>query len=124
MKNRNIILFVAALALLVVAVLSLSDDLMSPYVSFDYARNNADSYVQIIGALDKGAPVQHHQGAFSFTLTGENGETMKARHQGQMPLNFDHADRIVLLGKYDSAATLFEADKVLVKCPSKYSKEQ
>ena len=59
MKNRNIILFSIVLVLLVVAVLSLSNNIMSPYVSFKYAVRNQGSYVQIIGMRDKSKPVEY-----------------------------------------------------------------
>ncbi|HOO72659.1 MAG TPA: cytochrome c maturation protein CcmE [Spirochaetota bacterium] len=124
MKNRNIILFSIVLILMVVAVLSLSNNIMSPYVSFEYAVRNQGSYVQIIGMRDKSKPVEYKDGSFSFTIKGEEGDSMVVSHNGAVPLNFDHADRIVLLGKYDRGSGAFLADKVLVKCPSKYSKEQ
>jgi len=44
----------------------------------------------------------------------------RAEHLGPKPLNFEHADQIVLLGKYSPERDIFEADRVLVKCPSKY----
>ena len=123
MKKRNIIIFSVLLVSVIVAILSLSDNIMSPYVSFKDAVKSG-SYVQVIGKLDKNVPVSHENGSFSFVLTGEEGESMKVVHTGQVPQNFDHADNIVLIGKYDAGAGQFVADKVLVKCPSKYTKQR
>ncbi len=123
MKSRNIIIFLAVLVSVVVAILSLSDNIMSPYVSFGDAIKK-QAYVQIIGQRDKSIPVSRENGSFSFVILSEDGDSMRITHAGQIPQNFDHADRIVLLGKYDPAMGAFAADKVLVKCPSKYTKER
>lgn len=124
MKKKNIAVFTVIIILLIVAVLSLSKDIMSPYVSFDHAMKHNDTYVQVIGALDKKVPVSYNDTSYAFTIQDEKNTRMKVTHGGSMPLNFDHAERIVLLGKYSRDKELFEADKVLVKCPSKYTKEK
>jgi cytochrome c-type biogenesis protein CcmE len=123
-KYRNVGIFIVLMALLVTAIYSLSDNIMSPYVSFDYARKNSSKYVQIIGSFDKSRGVDHGEGFFSFTLVDDKGGAIRAMHRGMKPVNFEHADKIVLLGKYDQKGGTFDADKVLVKCPSKYRKEK
>ncbi len=40
MKNKRIIIFISALVLLVTSIIVLSEDLMSPYVSFSDAKKN------------------------------------------------------------------------------------
>jgi len=122
MKKTRIVIFIIIITLLIVAILSLSDDVMSPYVSFAHAKEHSGSYVQIIGVLDRGTPVKHHEKGLSFTVS-DGASRMKIVHDGPRPLNFEHADKIVLLGKYSLDADVFQADKVLVKCPSKYQKE-
>jgi cytochrome c-type biogenesis protein CcmE len=42
------------------------------------------------------------------------------RYHGVKPANFEDAVSIVAIGRYDAAASEFAADKLLVKCPSKY----
>jgi len=49
---------------------------------------------------------------------------MRIRYSGVKPLNFEHAKQVVALGKYNKSDKIFEADKILVKCPSKYTKEE
>jgi cytochrome c-type biogenesis protein CcmE len=120
MKYRNIIIFIIALGLLVAAVFSLSEDILSPYVPFKEAMESPRKYVQIIGKLDKTVPVVHKEGEYSFTLIDKEGSKMIATHRGTKPQNFEHTDQVVVLGRYNAAGNLFEADKVLVKCPSKY----
>ena len=123
MKNKRIIIFVAAVVLLVVGVLALSNDLMSPYVSFDKAKESAGDYVQVIGLLDKSTPVEQTEAGFTFVLLNDDGEKLQVHHGEAKPVNFEHADNAVVLGRYNSSAYVFEADKVLVKCPSKYEKK-
>jgi len=124
MKNRNIIFFTIGILLLVAAVLLLSDDVLSPYVSFDQARQKKGSYVQIIGKLDRSKPVEYSKGSYTFTIAEKDSMAMRVAHAGPKPLNFEHADQVVILGRYDASLDIFNADKVLVKCPSKYKKEQ
>ena len=59
MNYRNILIFTAGLALLVIAIFSFSDDILSPYVPFREAKSAPANYVQIIGRLDKSVPITH-----------------------------------------------------------------
>ena len=124
MKNKKIIIFIIAIVLFVIAILSLSDNIFSPYVTFQYAKENPAKYVQLIGTRAKDTNVSLYFTGFSFTLTDEKGEELEISHNGVKPQNFEHADQIVVLGKYSLEKKLFEADKVLTKCPSKYQKEK
>ena len=123
MKNKKIIIFIVAIILFVIAILSLSDNIFSPYVTFQYAKENPAKYVQLIGTRAKDSKVSHDSTGFSFTLTDDKGNELAMSHNGVKPQNFEHADQIVVLGKYSLEKNLFEADKVLTKCPSKYQKE-
>jgi cytochrome c-type biogenesis protein CcmE len=42
------------------------------------------------------------------------------RYKGLKPANFEDAISIVAIGQFDDGAKEFEANKLLVKCPSKY----
>lgn len=123
MKNKKILIFIIALILLVIAIISLSDDLFSPYVTFQYAEKHPGKYVQIIGQRAKDTEVTHDTSGFAFTLIDEKGNRINAYNKGIKPQNFEHTEKVVVLGKYSLEKKIFEADKVLVKCPSKYQKE-
>jgi cytochrome c-type biogenesis protein CcmE len=123
-RNKKIIIFIIAVALFVIAILSISDEIFSPYVTFKYAKENPTKYVQLIGKRVKDSKVLHNSTGFSFTLTDDKGEELEIFHSGVKPQNFEHAEQIVILGKYSLEKKLFEADKVLTKCPSKYQKEE
>lgn len=124
MKNKKILVFVIGLILLVTAIISLSDDLFSPYVSFEYAEKHPGKYVQIIGKRAADTEVIHNAEGFTFTLIDEAGSRLTAFHNGVKPQNFEHTEQVVALGKYSADTKIFKADKVLVKCPSKYEKEK
>jgi len=123
-KNKKILAFIIGLVLLIAAILSLSDDLFSPYVTFQYAEKHPGKYVQILGKRAKDSEVIHSASGFTFTLTDDAGSMLTAFHNGVKPQNFEHTEQVVLLGKYSAQKKIFEADKVLVKCPSKYQKEK
>ena len=123
MKNKKILVFVIALVLLVIAILSLSDDLFSPYVTFQYTQQHPGKYVQVIGKREKTAEVKHETSGFGFILNDDAGNKLDVFHNGVKPANFEHTEQVVVLGKFSAEKKLFQADKVLVKCPSKYQKE-
>ena len=57
----------------------------------------------------------------SFKLRDEHGEVMPVEYRGVIPGNFDQAVSVVAIGKYEGDH--FEAQQLLVKCPSKYQAE-
>lgn len=94
---------------------------LTPYVSFADARL-AERVVQVAGGLE--ANSSRYDAAtqsLHFTLVDdESGETMPVRYQGIKPGNFEDAVSIVAIGRFSSEAGELHADKLLVKCPSKY----
>jgi cytochrome c-type biogenesis protein CcmE len=92
---------------------------LTPYVSFDEAQRMGRT-LQVAGALVKGSS-SYADGALSFTIREpKTGQTMRVRYRGIKPANFEDAISIVAIGRYASPAQTLEADKLLVKCPSKY----
>ena len=112
---------IAALALLVIAGafgVSSFKKSMTPYVSFADARRASGS-VQVNGVLaDKNYVLKPHEQYLEFKLKDSKGEVMNVEYRGVVPGNFDQATSIVAIGRYTSDR--FEADQLLVKCPSKY----
>ncbi len=94
---------------------------LTPYVSFKTAMDSGE-FVQVIGKLNRLKPVNHEGEYFSFILDDGSNSSMNIRYKGVIPVNFEHAEQIVVLGYYDGRKSVFEADKILVKCPSKYRK--
>ncbi|SDG68762.1 cytochrome c-type biogenesis protein CcmE [Selenomonas sp. WCT3] len=119
--NRKILLGILILAFLGYAGYSFVDS-VTPYVGIAEAQKTAGS-VQVKGLLAESAAVPHMEGDyFVFTLRDEDtGETMLVRYHGLKPDQFDEAHHIVAVGKYKEGA--FQADKLLIKCPSKYEQQ-
>jgi cytochrome c-type biogenesis protein CcmE len=94
---------------------------VTPYVGFAEARA-AGSNVQVMGeVIPTGTDYDPMEGTFSFFITDDTGDRMKVVYGGTKPGNFDQATSVVCIGRYSDEA--FHADKLLVKCPSKYQDE-
>jgi cytochrome c-type biogenesis protein CcmE len=122
MNVKRIVGIIIVAACVGVAAFSMRG-MLTPYVSFADAMKSGE-YVQIIGERPRSAPVENSDGAFAFTLRGGDGASLRVLYRGVKPQNFEHADRIVALGTYDADSGVFVADRLLVKCPSKYSGEK
>jgi cytochrome c-type biogenesis protein CcmE len=94
---------------------------LTPYVSYEEARS-ANRMVQVAGALEKGSSSYHGDNqSLYFTLKEPKTQTaLRVRYKGVKPGNFEDAISVVAIGHYDGSTKEFEANKLLVKCPSKY----
>jgi cytochrome c-type biogenesis protein CcmE len=91
---------------------------VTPYVGFSEARA-AKSNVQVLGdILPNDSGYDTRAGAFSFYISDASGDRMKVVYDGTKPGNFDQATSVVCVGHY--ADNAFHAEKLLIKCPSKY----
>ena len=97
------------------------NEALTPYVSYEQARDG-NRTVQVAGALQAGSSgYDEVEQALHFTLVEEaSGATLPVRYEGLKPANFEEAVSIVAIGRYDAGGDVFHADKLLVKCPSKY----
>jgi len=102
------------------ALLSFKQNL-TPYVTYAEARADA-GMVQVAGGLEKGTFYYDDQTeTLHFTLLDpESDAKLKVRYDGLKPANFEDAISIVAIGRYDVGTDEFHANKLLVKCPSKY----
>ncbi len=110
-----------AMALLLVAVgvgVTSFKKSMTPYISFAEARH-ASGLVQVNGKLaDKNYVLKRNEQFLEFKLRDTKDEIMPVVYRGVIPGNFDQAVSIVAIGHY--SGDHFEAENLLVKCPSKY----
>ena len=124
MKKKGRIYLLGAVLLAAFAGFSLMSfsEALTPYVSYGEAQMASSRMVQVAGALDKGSTsYQAARESLFFTLRDpESHETLRVRYKGLKPANFEDAISIVAIGNYDRGAREFHADKLLVKCPSKY----
>jgi cytochrome c-type biogenesis protein CcmE len=110
-----------ALALLAVAVgvgVTSFRKSVTPYISFAEARR-ASGLVQVNGVLaDKNYVLRRDEQYLQFKLKDAHEEVLPVVYRGVIPGNFDQAISIVAIGHYQTDH--FEAEQLLVKCPSKY----
>ncbi|MEL7533409.1 MAG: cytochrome c maturation protein CcmE, partial [Bacteroidota bacterium] len=57
---------------------------------------------------------------FKFYLQDENEEEMLVYFYDPKPVNFEQAEKIVIVGSYEKEKAVFMADEIQMKCPSKY----
>ncbi len=121
--KKNRLYLIGALLLVAFAGFAFTTfkDSMTPYVSYEQAREG-DRIVQVAGALEKGSfSYVEAKESLYFTLKDpKTSSNMRVRFKGVKPGNFEDAISIVAIGRYDGQAKEFEAQKLLVKCPSKY----
>ena len=120
---RKIFLIVLLLGFVAYAGFNLAES-VAPYVTIAEARASSNS-VQVKGLLDKNFVPQQTCDEFTFSLQDEaTGETLRVKFDGVKPDQFDEAYHIVAIGKYDASDESFHAKKLLIKCPSKYERQQ
>ncbi|HET9225214.1 MAG TPA: cytochrome c maturation protein CcmE [Thermoanaerobaculia bacterium] len=123
MKKNHRYTLLGVVLLLAFAGFSLSSfkETLTPYVSYKQARET-ERVVQVAGALEKGSSKYVDTEDFLYFTLQEpkTRETIRVRYKGLKPANFEDAISIVAIGHYDESAKEFEANKLLVKCPSKY----
>lgn len=94
---------------------------VTPYISFAEARRAA-GLVQVNGVLaDKQYVLEQDEQYLSFRLRDDRGQVLPVVYHGVVPGNFDQATSIVAIGRYQDQT--FQAEQLLVKCPSKYQAE-
>ncbi len=91
------------------------------YMDFEEAeRSGANAHV--VGMWVEDVPFTYDRDAnlFQFVMEDENGQRRTVRYNAPKPPNFEDADQVVIEG-YAVDARTFEAQHILVKCPSKYN---
>ena len=95
---------------------------LTPYVTFAQAKTMTGS-VQVRGVLGAEQVVVSEDGqGIAFRLRDEKGQEALVVYKGTKPDGIEQATSIVAIGKYHNEQ--FIAEKLLVKCPSKYQSAQ
>ena len=91
---------------------------LTPYVSFEEASRSGRK-VQVAGGLvENSTKYVDESQELRFAMVDEDGNTLTVHYDGVKPGNFEEAVQIVAVGSYRDG--VFEAEQLLVKCPSKY----
>lgn len=119
--NLKIILAVALVVAGVAIGVSSFRKSVTPYITFSEARRTT-GLVQVNGNIaDKNYVIKPSEQYLSFNLRDQKGEVMPVVYHGVIPGNFDQATMVVAIGRFERDH--FQAEQLLVKCPSKYQAE-
>ena len=120
MKPKYIVGILIIVVFIVFAAINLSKSL-TPYVSLDDAKRSS-KVVQVKGQRVHGSEkFDVDSKVFTFKMADDKGEQFEVIYHGVKPANMEQAEEIVVIGRYTQGH--FEADQLLVKCPSKYQAE-
>lgn len=120
MKTKYFIGGLVIVTAIVLASLSFGDNLKQ-YVTIAEAKKYQNE-VQVKGRLllDE---IQYdmEKQVLNLSIADDKGEKLLIQYRGIKPGNLEQAKEIVAIGRYDGK--YFEASKLLVKCPSKYTEQ-
>ena len=123
MKKSSIIGIIIIAIAIGVIISTYADS--STYGDFADAKETKTE-LHVAGQLNKTRELvynpQKDANYFSFYLIDKKGEECKVVFSGTKPQDFERSEQIVLVGKM--VGNEFQASKMLMKCPSKYTKDK
>lgn len=126
--------YIAAIVIIAVAItmiVSMAGD-ASTYVSFSEAKVLSEKgfkkSIHVVGELPKtasgevvGIEESPDKLSFKFEMIDENGLKQQVLFAEPIPTDFTRSEQVVIVGAYQGEK--FVAEKILLKCPSKYQEE-
>jgi cytochrome c-type biogenesis protein CcmE len=127
MKKSHIFIIII-ISVAITIIISTSND-ASTYVTFDQAyqmaSNGSKNSIHVVGELKKdpkgniiGIEPGQDKVSFFFIMVDENRKQQIVYHNQPMPQDFTRSEKVVVVGQY--SGDVFVAEKILLKCPSKY----
>lgn len=131
MKKSHILIIVVIAAAIGIIVTTAGD--ASTYVTFEQAyqlaSNGDKKSIHVVGELKKnesgdivGIAPGPDRVSFSFIMLDEQKREQLVQYNQPMPTDFTKSEKVVVVGSYRSET--FVADKILLKCPSKYEEQK
>ena len=133
MKSSYII-GIIIIGIAIAVIVSTAGD-ASSYVTFKEAASMAEdgdnAKVHVVGKLKKNSEGEIigmvyqpsvNPNYFEFELIDQNNDQKKVIYTNPKPQDFERSEQIVVIGKMDKG--IFVADKILMKCPSKYQETE
>ena len=126
--------YIAAIVIIAIAItmiISMAGD-ASTYVTFDDAKVLSEKgfkkSIHVVGELPKtasgevvGIVESPDKLSFKFDMIDENGKKQQVLFAEPVPTDFIRSEQVVIVGAYQGDK--FVAEKILLKCPSKYQEE-
>lgn len=131
MKKSHIFIIIVIAAAIAVIISTAGD--ASSYVTFEEAHemaaNGNSQSIHVVGELKKddqghvlGIVPGADQVSFSFVMVDDNKKEQVVMYKEPMPQDFMRSEKVVVIGGY--SGDMFVADKILLKCPSKYQDQK
>ena len=130
--KKSHILGIVVIAIAIGIIMSTAGD-ASSYVTFKQAQEMAStgnaSKIHVVGTLKKtddgnivGLEPAEDKLSFTFMMLDADMREQKVYFPEPMPVDFLRSEQVVVIGAYHD--NLFVADKILLKCPSKYQEQE
>ena len=130
--KKSHILGIVVIAVAIGIIMTTAGD-ASSYVTFSEAKEMAtsgnDTKIHVVGTLKKAADgsvvgIEPSEDKLSFTFLMVDAEMKEQTvyFPEPMPVDFLRSEQVVVIGAYQDE--LFMADKILLKCPSKYQEQE
>lgn len=124
MKKTHIAALIMMLAAVVILIMSSKN--LSTYATFSSA-SQVEARVKVVGQLSLEDPMTYDPekdaNYFAFYMKDEEDQKRKVVLREPKPRDFERSEQIVVTGRMN-AQNEFEADEILLKCPSKYKDEE
>lgn len=121
MKKTHIIAIIV-IAVAIGAIISTVSD-AATYADFTTAEQMEGKEIQVVGVLNKEKEIvynpEQNANQFSFYMLDNKGAERRVIFKGAKPQDFERSEQVVITGTAEDGE--FYADKILMKCPSKYN---
>lgn len=129
--KKSHILAIVVIGIAIMIIISTAGD-ASTYVSFaeakELAQRGSTAKIHVVGQLKKsaegeieGIETSGDMLSFAFVMVDDNNYEQRVIYNEPMPADFMRSEQVVVIGSYKN--DIFLADKILMKCPSKYQEE-
>lgn len=129
--KKKYIAAIVVIALAIAMIVSMAGD-ASSYVTFKEAKELSEKgfkkSIHVVGELTKtasgevvGIEESPDKLSFKFEMVDENGMRQQVLFAQPIPTDFTRSEQVVIVGAYQGDK--FVADKILLKCPSKYQED-
>jgi cytochrome c-type biogenesis protein CcmE len=130
--KKSHIFGIVVIAVAIMIIVSTAGD-ASSYVTFKEAQamsvSGKSASIHVVGSLKKsiegeilGIQPSPDKLSFSFLMVDQNGKEQQVYYNEPMPPDFLRSEQVVVIGAYKGDT--FVADKILMKCPSKYQENE
>jgi len=128
MKKGHLVGISIIAVAIVIIMTSIGD--ASSYETFNTAlemkKDGDEKAIHVVGQLKKdaqgevqGLQVREDKTSFTFLLVDNEGTEQEVFYNEPVPADFARSESVVVIGSYKNEE-IFIADKILMKCPSKY----